>query len=160
MRLTDADALKQTFCAECVRTQCENCSIDYRFNHASTVDVVEVVAKNETATAETVYNRYTDTAGNYHWTGAYSGEHIVRMDSGEKTARYINAKENSMFVGDKTYKELPTVDVVEVVRCKDCVCCDRDNGSPWCGLIGLHIDDDHYCAWGERKDEEDIASRT
>ena len=35
-------------------------------------------------TTETVYNRYTDTAGNYHWTGAYSGEHIVRMDNGER----------------------------------------------------------------------------
>lgn len=33
------------------------------------------------ATTETVYNQYTDTAGNYHWTGVYSGEHIVRMDS-------------------------------------------------------------------------------
>jgi len=35
------------------------------------------------ATTEIVYNRYTDTAGNYHWTGTYSGEHIVRMDGGE-----------------------------------------------------------------------------
>ena len=47
----------------------------------------------------------------------------------------------------------PTVDAVEVVRCKDCVSCDRDDGSPWCGLVGLHVDDDHYCAWGEREDE-------
>ena len=47
----------------------------------------------------------------------------------------------------------PTVDAVEVVRCKDCVGCDRDDGSPWCGLVGLHVDDDHYCAWGERKDD-------
>lgn len=36
------------------------------------------------ATTETVYNRYTDTVGNYHWTGVYSGEHIIRMDNGEK----------------------------------------------------------------------------
>lgn len=27
---------------------------------------------------EQVYNRYYDTAGNYHWTGVYSGEHIER----------------------------------------------------------------------------------
>lgn len=44
----------------------------------------KVVAKNETITTETVYNRYTDTIGNYHWTGTYSGEHIVRMDGGER----------------------------------------------------------------------------
>lgn len=43
MRLIDADALKQTFCAECARTQCENCSIDYHFNNAPTVDAEEVV---------------------------------------------------------------------------------------------------------------------
>lgn len=43
MRLSDVDALKQTFCAECARTQCENCSIDYHFNHAPTIDAVEVV---------------------------------------------------------------------------------------------------------------------
>ena len=41
MRLTDVDALKQTFCAECARTQCENCSIDYHFNHAPTIDAVK-----------------------------------------------------------------------------------------------------------------------
>lgn len=35
-------------------------------------------------TSETVYNQYTDTVGNYHWTGAYSGEHTIRMDDGEK----------------------------------------------------------------------------
>lgn len=37
-----------------------------------------------TVTPETVYNCYTDTAGNYHWTGVYSGEHIVSTD-GEPT---------------------------------------------------------------------------
>lgn len=51
--------------------------------------------------------------------------------------------------------DAPTVDAVEVVRCKDCVGCDRDNGSPWCGLVGLHVDDDHYCAWGERREDAD-----
>lgn len=188
MRLVDADALKQTFCAECARTQCENCSIDYHFNHAPTVavknpndstgftdgkphsdawhinlpivDAVKDVAKNATTTAEAVYNRYTDTAGNYHWTGAYSGEHIVRMDSGvgEKMG-LIDADKLKDIISDTwildRIDEQPTVDAVEVVRCKDCVCCDRDNGSPWCGLIGLHIDDDHYCAWGERKNDID-----
>lgn len=51
--------------------------------------------------------------------------------------------------------KMPTVDAVEVVRCKDCVGCDRDDGSPWCGLVGLHVDDDHYCAWGERREDAD-----
>ena len=39
MRLIDANALKQTFCAECAATQCENCRIDYHFEHlAPTVE--------------------------------------------------------------------------------------------------------------------------
>ena len=34
MRLTDADALKQTFCAECDHSiKCEDCDIDYHFEH-------------------------------------------------------------------------------------------------------------------------------
>lgn len=44
MRLSDVDALKQTFCAECVRTQCKDCNINYHFEHlAPTVDAVKVV---------------------------------------------------------------------------------------------------------------------
>ena len=45
MRLIDADALKQTFCAECDHSiKCEDCDIDYHFEHlAPTIDAVEVV---------------------------------------------------------------------------------------------------------------------
>ena len=39
MRLIDADALKQTFCAECNHSiKCDDCDIDYHFNHAPTVE--------------------------------------------------------------------------------------------------------------------------
>ena len=41
-RLIDADAFKRTFCAECVASQCENCNIDYHFEHlAPTVDPIK-----------------------------------------------------------------------------------------------------------------------
>ena len=45
MRLIDADALKQTFCAECDRSiKCDDCDIDYHFEYlAPTVDAVPVV---------------------------------------------------------------------------------------------------------------------
>ena len=33
--------------------------------------------------AEEVYNKYTDTAGNLHWTGTRSGEHTIRAEEGE-----------------------------------------------------------------------------
>lgn len=39
MRLVDADALKQTFCAECCHTiKCDDCDIDYHFSHSPTID--------------------------------------------------------------------------------------------------------------------------
>ena len=33
---------------------------------------------------EEVYDKYTDTAGNLHWTGTHSGKHIVKVEEGEK----------------------------------------------------------------------------
>lgn len=32
---------------------------------------------------EEVYNKYTDTAGNLHWTGTHSGKHVVKAKEGE-----------------------------------------------------------------------------
>lgn len=41
MRLIDADALKQTFCAECNHSiKCDDCDIDYHFNHAPTIEAI------------------------------------------------------------------------------------------------------------------------
>lgn len=34
--------------------------------------------------AEEVYDKYTDTAGNLHWTGTHSGKHIVKADEEAK----------------------------------------------------------------------------
>ena len=52
----------------------------------------------------------------------------------------------------------PTADVVEVVRCKDCVNCshlvykyDR-NEEWWCG--GLEVVPDGFCNYGERREDE------
>jgi hypothetical protein len=33
--------------------------------------------------SEEVYDKYTDTAGNLHWTGTHSGKHIVKAEEGE-----------------------------------------------------------------------------
>ena len=57
MRLTDADALKQTFCAECDHSiKCEDCDIDYHFEHlAPTVDAVEAVRCKDCKWASACY---------------------------------------------------------------------------------------------------------
>ena len=51
----------------------------------------------------------------------------------------------------------PTVDAVEVVRCRECVgrpFWEEDhNGVPVCLLSGLYVrSEDDFCSYGERKD--------
>lgn len=57
---------------------------------------------------------------------------------------------------------VPTVDAVEVVRCKDCRYWDtngygleyKNDGLGWCEKIGeFDTDKDWYCGWGERRSE-------
>lgn len=88
MRLIDADALKQTFCAECDHSiKCEDCDIDYHFEHLA-----------------------------------------------------------------------PTIDAVEVVRCKDCkkyVPCQKlpIGTSKWCDMFDRATCEMNYCGWGERRED-------
>ena len=42
----------------------------------------------------------------------------------------------------------PTVDAVEVVRCKECVENDAQN---WCWKFGYTMHDGDFCSFGERK---------
>lgn len=48
---------------------------------------------------------------------------------------------------------VPTVDAVEVVRCKDCIHYWNRNGVCDAHIDLIDVDDDCYCSWGERKDE-------
>ena len=50
----------------------------------------------------------------------------------------------------------PTVDAVEVVRCKDCdyFVGDCDKYNPHCRLHAILVDEDDFCSYGERKDNE------
>ena len=58
-------------------------------------------------------------------------------------------------------EDVPTVDAVEVVRCKDCKYYDNSEGICWCNLnskfypggMDWHsFPEDGYCYYGERKD--------
>ena len=80
-------------------------------------------------------------------------------------SRYINAviaaekiSENHnipLFELVDTFAEMPSADVVEVVRCKDCKeyntysCAE---GFGWCEAFGLGKTDDQFCSYGERAD--------
>lgn len=72
-----------------------------------------------------------------------------------------NANEHFIF-GCETYKEwletLPTADVVEVVRCKDCKFSYEDLSGRTCSY-GICVDcvvhDNFFCAYGEGRREDD-----
>ena len=53
-------------------------------------------------------------------------------------------------------KDAPTVDAVEVVRCKDCrFIIDREDGTHGCYLHFLEdCKPDDFCSYGERKDND------
>lgn len=55
--------------------------------------------------------------------------------------------------------EIPTADVVEVVRCRDCAYYREENGycmNPHCSssFYGHRVREEHYCSFGERRAEE------
>lgn len=58
------------------------------------------------------------------------------------------------------FKNIPTVDAVEVVRCRDCVYLTRSPWNRpdlgWCKLYGHNRKMDYYCASGEKKHEKKV----
>ena len=61
---------------------------------------------------------------------------------------------------NRIISEIPAADVVEVVRCKDCVHCVKrkfDNFTEYeCGFFDIFVDLQEYCCKGERKTDNDI----
>lgn len=62
--------------------------------------------------------------------------------------------------GCRVIDDAPTVDAVEVVRCKDCkkyIPCQKlpIGTSKWCDLFDRATCEMNYCGWGERRKDED-----
>ena len=57
---------------------------------------------------------------------------------------------------ERAISEQPTVDAVQVVRCKDCQWFDAnvDYYDSYCDKNGISVEEDFFCADGERKDGE------
>ena len=51
----------------------------------------------------------------------------------------------------KLMEDAPSVDAVEVVRCKDCKQAIR-YGYIWCGRTDIQVQEEDFCSYGERKD--------
>ena len=65
-------------------------------------------------------------------------------------------------VSDDIYQQianLPTADVVEVVRCSECEYGKKatinDKGFKICPASGMEITDNDYCSYGERKTDDE-----
>lgn len=50
--------------------------------------------------------------------------------------------------------DAPTIDAVEVVRCKDCIHYESDGGEMMiCNVTDMVCDNDDYCSYGERRED-------
>ena len=59
----------------------------------------------------------------------------------------------AMMLACGTVACMPTNDAVEVVRCKNCVYAIIDPYGISCTTLCMDTSDDHYCWWGERKED-------
>ena len=74
---------------------------------------------------------------------------------------YRNTNSNiDMFTAMEILDELPTIDAVPVVRCKECGHYNTTGypalnlGTGWCDKMDRGVHDDFYCSYGERKESE------
>ena len=93
-------------------------------------------------------------------------EYIEREDAERVLREYRNhCIESSCYTGAgvvsaiyDSFKNIPAADVVEVVRCKDCVhyCLQAVDGGKYCELLKFNsFTDSGFCSYGERKDGAD-----
>ena len=81
--LIDRDALRQSMYHEAFETDSpmqkwdSGCWIRYKMFERMEEAAPTIIP------AEEVYGQFTDTAGNLHWTGTHSGEHIIPAEEGE-----------------------------------------------------------------------------
>ena len=77
----------------------------------------------------------------------FAGVTLIEYDKTTAESPY------SLSAAEKFFADVPSADVVEVVRCKDCVYREVKGAgmAHWFGCrIMEHNDDDWYCSYGER----------
>ena len=67
----------------------------------------------------------------------------------------VQTGKSNVFLASMSLADVPTVDAVEVVRCKDCKKWEYDeNFSGWCVEWRRRTLGDHFCSYGERREGE------
>lgn len=81
-----------------------------------------------------------------------------RLIDANELIKEANADGAYGYVDVKQIAEAPTVDAVEVVRCRECKHCDPENGHcdhPMGTTTPLKRKPDDFCSYGERKEGAD-----
>ena len=71
--------------------------------------------------------------------------------------KYFYFRVRVIGIGEVELEDASDADVVEVVRCKDCKWYKRKypwNGIYECSYLEAPMDDDDFCSWGERREDE------
>lgn len=87
-------------------------------------------------------------------------EELLKVPNVRKVCEYDETGEFISYkaVPVEAIENVPTVDAVEVVRCKDC----RDYSPKsvvtpaYCTAYGAQKDEDDFCSWGERRKENAV----
>ena len=107
----------------------------------------DALEKDYRSQFESVYKRTRDTV-------MPSDFYIERKAAYDKTL--VKLEMEAFF---EYLQARPSIDAVQVVRCKDCIYLTRSPwGHPklgWCKLYGHHRKADYYCASGKREVERD-----
>ena len=95
-------------------------------------------------------NVFRESIEGIEWYSMHVDGHVTQGASGEETAWY-RAKDIYAAI-----ENAPTVDAVEVVRCKDCKkyfhVIGRDEREVWgCMHFGVTTKADDFCSYGERR---------
>ena len=75
------------------------------------------------------------------------------IDADALLAEYDRQHEGQTGTARKLIEDAPTVDAVEVVRCKDCRHMEKSQYGRYCQIWGMYNGhgDDGFCCYGERK---------
>ena len=76
------------------------------------------------------------------------------IDADALKGRFVHGRYDDVYISEKEVQDAPTVDAVQVVRCKDCRHkCGEHDGYICCDKNRWH-EPDWFCADGERKKNE------
>ena len=79
------------------------------------------------------------------------------IDADLLKGRFIHGRFDDVYISEKEVQDAPTVDAVQVVRCKECShseVCKMDEGDVrYCHIFEMQTEDDYYCADGERRED-------